>query len=323
MIVKNNSICIVASTLPVGFIASQIDSLKITKIIVISRSLEGSYQNLKRRNPSIEIVQAPPGFLVQPFYFLVQLLAAKLSKNNVIIFHECCMPLLDLLLKLIKPTGYYFPQVSMSGFEEIDFDQFPKSKLTSFLNIFGFVSYFKFYRAPPVGDNEPEYALSIKEYPSNIVVKDIPFSREKMSKYFANSHGNTKKILFVTGKTCVSNIEQINIHRALVEGAHSKGYVCHIKDHPNPIYRLGLSIAGTLTIDPLVPVELLERDYYLIVGVSSSALLTFRDRSISLLNLLEGMSSADRILMTNHLNNADPENKIKYINSVDEFTSLL
>lgn len=323
MFVKKNSICIVASTLPVGFMVSQAGSLKIKKIIVMSQALEGSYQGLKKRYPSIEIVRAPSGFMVQPFYFFLQLLAAKLGKDSVIIFHECCMPLLDLILKFIKPAGYYFPQVSMSGFEEINFAQFPKSKLTSFLKIFGFVSYFKFYRAPPVGDNEPEYALSIKGYPDSIVVKDVQFSREKISRYYSGDQCKAKKILFVTGKTCVPNIEQVNIFQVLVECARAKGYACHIKDHPNPIYRLDLSIAGTLTIDPLVPVELLERDYYLIVGVSSSALLTFRGRSISLLNLLEGMSSADRILMTNHFDIADPEHKINYINSVEEFTDLL
>jgi hypothetical protein len=323
MLVKNNSICFVASTLPVGFIVSQVDSLKIKKIIVVSQSLEGSYLILKKKYPYIEIVQAPSGFLIQPIYFFAQLLAVKLNKNSVIIFHECCIPLLDLLLKLVKPTGYYFPQVTMRSFEEIKFAQYPKTKLTVFLNVFGLVSYFKLYRAPPVGDYEPEYALSIREYPGSIVVKDVQFSRELISKYYSEGSSKTKKILFVIGKTCVSNLEQINIFQTLAEFAYSKGYACYIKDHPNPIYRLDLQIDNTITIDPLVPVELLERDYSWIVGVSSSALLSFGDRSISILNLFEGMSSDDRIALANHYINADPENKINFINSLDEFKGLL
>jgi hypothetical protein len=324
MRVKNNSVCFVASTLPVAFIVSQVDSLKIKKIIVVSESLEGSYQSLKKKHPSIKIVQAPSGFLVQPFYFLSQLLAARLSRNSVIVFHECCIPLLDLLLKLIRPTGYYFPQVSMCGFEEIQFDQYPKSKLTLFLDIFGLVGYFKFYRSPPVGDNESECALSIKEYPSSIVVKDIQYSREQISRLYSEASSKTKKILFVTGKTWVSNLEQINLFGHLVEYAHSKGYACYIKDHPNPIYRLDLQLEHAITIDPLVPVELLERDYCWVVGVSSSSLLSFGGGcSVSLLNLLEGMSSDNRVSIVKHFNNADPNHTIKLINSVNEFCKLL
>lgn len=323
MLVKNNSICIVASTLPVGFIASQVDSLRIKRIIVVSKALERSYQSLKDRHPSIEVVQAPSGFLVQPLYFFWQLLAAKLGKNSIIVFHECCMPLLDLLLKLVRPAGYYLPQVSMSGFQEISFDQFPKSKLTCFLRVCGFVPCFKYYRSPSIGGNKPEYALSIKEYPGSIIAKDIQFSRERISRHYSGSQSKTRKILFITGKSYASNIEQLNVYRALIECANSRGYACHIKDHPNPTYRLDLPADNAVAIDPLVPVELLERDYDWAVGVSSSSLLAFDGRSISLANLFESMSAANRASIANHFYNANPENKIRYINSIDEFTNLL
>jgi len=323
MLVKKKSICIVVSTLPVGFMVSQFESLHIKKIIVTSQVLKYSFQGIKEKYPFIEIVQAPSGFIMQAFYFITQLLTAKLGRNSVIVFHECCMPILDLLLKLIRPVGYYFPQVTMSGWENIKFDEFPKQKLTFFLKTFGLVSYFKYYRSSAIGGNEPEYSLSIKSYPSNIVTKDVKFSREKISEHFLTSHIKRKKILFITGKSYASNSAQINVYRNLIDCAYSKGYTCHIKDHPNPIYRLDLSIDCAINIDPVVPVELLERDYHLVVGVSSTSLLAFHEQSISIINLFDDISSEDRVSCEKHFNNADPENKIKYINSKDEFTNFL
>ena len=323
MIIKKSSVCIVASTLPVAFIASQITELNIKKIIVTSQSLQLSYQGFKKISSSIKVVRAPIGFVRQSIFFFFQLCAAKLNGNSVVIFHECCLPVLDLLINFMKPSGYFLPQVKMSGWEEIAFDLFPKGKLTCFLRAFGFSSLFKYYRCSSIGGDDNEYALSIKQYCDSIVPKEINFSREKIEKYYSVLSDAEKKILFVMGRSFVSDSAQLNIYKELITIAHAKGYVCHIKDHPNLVYRLDLSSCYATALDPFLPVELLERDYYLVVGVSSTSLLAFNGRSISLINIFDEMSPEDRVYCTNHFDDADPHNNIKYINSIGEFSSLL
>lgn len=323
MHIKNKSFCIVASTLPVSFISAQIDTLNIRKIYVLSKAHELSYLSLKKNNAALEIVRAPSGLPAQSVYFLFVLLCARLRRTNVIFFHECCLPIFDLLLCMIKPRGYFFPQVTMLGFEEIEPTAFPRNTIYRLLKWLGAIDRFRFYCSPSVGSNNIEYVVSIRQYPESIRSMAVGYSREVVSRFYSSGRAKTNKILFVAGKSFVADERQAETFSALVASAHAKGYVCHIKDHPNPIYRLNLHIEGAAVIDPLLPVELLDKDYHLVVGVSSSALLGFNERAISLINLLEEMSQEDRLLCVKHFEGAFPGNRISYIHSLDEFRKLL
>lgn len=323
MQIHNRSFCIVASTLPVGFIAAQVDALKIKRIYVLSKVHALSYLSLKEKNPELDIVRVPSGLLLQSLYFLFVLLRGRLSKTGIIFFHECCLPILDLLLCMIRPIGYYFPQVTMSGFEEIRPTAFPRNKIYRLLKLLGAIDRFKFYRSPSVGSNDSEYVISIRQYPDSITTMGVGYSRAILSQHYSYAGVKTNKILFIAGKSFVADARQSEIFSALVAVAHDKGYVCHIKNHPNPVYRLNLYIEGAVVVDPLLPVELMDNDYYLAVGLSSSALLGFNERAISLINLLEEMSQEDRFLCVKHFEDAFPGNKINYINSFDEFGALL
>jgi len=323
MLVENQSICIVASTLPVSFIAAQIDTLKVKKIYVLSKAHELSYQSFGKKHPQVEIVRAPSGLLLQSLYFLFVLLKARASGTQVVFFHECCLPILDLLLTVIKPRGYYLPQVTMSGFEEIEPDAFPRSKLYRLLDFLGVIGRFRFYRSPAIGDSESEYVMSIRSYPSAITSKDVGYSREVISRCYSCSSQKTNKILFIAGKSFVSDSSQSTLFRSLIDAAHGRGYICHIKDHPNPVYRLDLQIDGAVILDPALPVELMDRDYHLAVGVSSSALLGFNERAVSLVHMFDDMSPVDKNLCVSHFEEAFPGNKINYIRSLVEFGKLL
>lgn len=320
---KNPSFCIVASTLPVGFIATQVDALHIKRIYVLSKAHEISYQSLKKQNPALKIVRLPAGLLLQSACFLFILLRARIASRRVIFFHECCLPILDLLLCMIRPHGYFFPQVTMSGFEEIEPMAFPRNKISRLLQLSGVIGRFKFYRSPSVGSNAVEYVVSIRSYPDSIESKDVGYSREAVSRSYSCSGSKTNKILFIAGKSFVADARQAEVFSLLVAAAHARGFVCHIKDHPNPLYRLNLHIDGAVVIDPQLPVELMDKDYHLAVGVSSSALLGFNERAISLVSLLEEMSQEDRQLCVNHFEDAFPGNRINYIRSFDEFGKLL
>jgi hypothetical protein len=323
MLHGNKSVCIVASTLPAGFMASQVEPLDVRKIIVMNESLALSYRVFKDKHPAIKIVCAPKGLLALSLFFLNQLMWARLRRHSVVFFHECCLTLLDLLLMLVKPSGFYFPQVTMSGWEEIEFDQFPRQKLTFLIRILGLVPRFRFYRFPAIGDYVPEHVMSVRQYPDSIVSKDVALVRELIAQSSGRVEGNSKEILFIAGKSCVPDSVQIRLYEGLIRIANSHGYICAIKDHPNPVYRLNLAIDCATSYDPLVPSELLDRDFHLVVGVSSTSLLAYDERSISLVNLMAEMTPVDRALCIDHFEKAAPGNKIKYIDSVDDFVKLL
>ena len=320
---KSPSFCIVASTMPVGFIAAQIDALRVKRIYVLSKAHALSYRGLQQQHPALEIVRVPAGLLLQSACFLLMLVRARLTTTPVIFFHECCLPILDLLLWTIRPQGFYFPQVTMSGFEEIEPATFPQNRMFRLLKLLGAIDRFRFYRSPSVGSNDIEYVVSIRGYPDTITCMEVGYSREAVARCYSCGGVKTNKILFVAGKSFVADDRQAEIFSRLVAAAHAKGYVCHIKDHPNPEYRLNLRIEGAVVIDSLLPIELMDKDYHLAVGVSSSALLGFNERAISLINLLAEMSQEDRLLCVKHFEDAFPGNRINYIHSLDEFVTLL
>lgn len=325
LIRAKKSICVVASTLPTAFIASQVDVLSIDKIIVMNRDLELSYQILKKKFPTIKIVRAPRNYLVRDLFFLSELIRSRLTGCMVIFFHECCLTSFDLLLMLIKPNGYYFPQVTMYGFKEISYAHFPKQKISTFLRTLGLVNRFRFYMCPPIGSGPAEYVISSKEYPKSIKCMDVSYSRTIVAAETEILHDDSKDllILFIIGKSFVDDKTQTRYFSSLIDVAYSNGYACHIKDHPNPIYRLNLMSNKAITLDPLIPSELLDFNYKYIVGLSSSALLSYGDRAFSLLDMIKEINSSDRELLFDHFEKASPGNSIKYPKSIEEFEVYL
>lgn len=316
------SICVVASTLPARFMMSQAEKLGIEKIIVMNRTLGFSYRVFKDRYPAIKIITAPASLGRQSLFFFVQLVWARLRGYDVVFFHECCLPLLDLLLMLVKPRGFYFPQVTMGGFEEIQIEEFPQRKIISLIRVLGLEKRFRFYRCPQIGDGEAEYVISARKYPDSIEVKDVNYAREVVAE-LAGGEVAGNKILFIAGKSFVPEQVQIKYYLDLIDVARSKGYICYIKDHPNPIYRLNIDTDKATNFDPLTPSELLGGDFRYAVGVSSSSLLAYGDRSISLVKLIDEMTPDAQALCISHFASTLPGNGIKYIASISEFEELL
>ncbi len=168
-----------------------------------------------------------------------------------------------------------------------------------------------------------EYAISAKKYPNSIISMDVSFSMRLFPLTNIKKYPKHKNILFLTGKSFVSDNVQILIYLRLIYLAKSLGYDCLIKDHPNPAYRLNISLDHAINLDPLIPSELLNRDFSFVVGVSSTALLAFNERSICLLNLIVEMDNIDRALCVQHFEKALPGNNINYINSIEDFKNLL
>lgn len=321
---QDSSFCLVASTLPVGFISNQIKSLRIKRIYVLSKEHQISYQKLKARNPEIKILRIPSSFILQSVWFLFILLQARFSKRRIIFFHECCLPIFDLLVCIVRPVGDYFPQVNMAVHEEIDPNSFPRNKTFLFLRLFRVVDLFKFYRFSPVGGGGSSgNAVSIRSYPETVLTHDVGYSRDVV--FGGISYGEIKlnSLLFVTGKSFVADDEQREVLSELVSRAILMGYACEIKDHPNPNLRLNFSFDGAGVMDPHQPVELLDQNYRFVIGLSSTALVNFNDRAVSLLYLFDNMLEQDRSRCVRHFDSLFPGNKINYIHSILDFEELL
>ena len=101
------------STLPVSILGKMSKKWNINKIYILSDKDLKSYLHLKNiSNLDIKIKLLNQGWL-QFFSFLIILLKVKLSNKRIFFFHECCCPSFDLLVGIIKPYGYYLPQVIM------------------------------------------------------------------------------------------------------------------------------------------------------------------------------------------------------------------
>jgi hypothetical protein len=321
---ENRSICIVASTLPAGFISACAGEFEVVKIVVTSSNLEISYNSLKTKNSNIEIVLAPSGVLAQSIYYFSMLLLARLRGFRIIIFHECCLTILDLLLMLIRPRGNYLPLSTMSEWEEVTFSQFKKTKMAYLINFLKLTNSFKYYRTPGVGGNETENVISIKRYPKSIIAMNLPFARDKSSLAARNTHQYSKNVLFLTGKSFVPDAVQIKLYTELIDIAISMGYICSVKDHPNPVYRLNFTHEDACFFDPFTPAELLEDDFFIVVGVSSTALLSYGKRSVSLVKMITEMTAVDRDACIKSYDVLTASGcKMRYVSSTDDFRTLL
>jgi hypothetical protein len=317
-----NPICIVGSTLPVGFIINNLEALDIKKIIVLNQSLYESYSFLKYTHPNLKVLKTPDGVFKQSTYLFYHVILAKLNKFDVIFFHECGLPLLDLILLLLKPIGHFHPQASMVGWELATFDQMPKGKLSALIKLFSLEKYFDYYRYRLSGGLVGEFVYKFKKYSDNIITHNASFSIVKTIKTNLCAEFPIKKILFLTGKSAVPDDSQFDVYKNLLTLAKLNGCECAIKDHPFLNYRLNINLEGVQTINPLIPAELIVKDFDLVVGLASTALLGC-SKSVSIIFLLEDMSLDKKLEYVSYLNNSSDENDVLYIKSIDQFTALL
>ena len=320
--VKNGTICIVASTMPSDFIATKLNDLNIIRLVAMTRNLEASFKTFESRSTNVRVSKPPSGTLIQLFYFVGLLSMAKLKGQRVAFFHECSMPIFDLAVKFLNPKGYFLPQVTLSGWEEIRFEDYGGSRKAALLRLLGLHSLFRYYRSRTLNGQERVYAAAFREYPRNIVsFPPESFASPVLSEISLREE--SKKILFLAGKTNVTNESQIGIYKDIAEMATALGFKCYVKDHPNPDFRIGLQDHRVEEIDPTVPAELLDKDYAWAVGVSSHSLLAFGNRAVSFLNMLTEMSAENRAFCKAHYDTSRPDNGINYIDSVTDFRSLL
>jgi hypothetical protein len=316
------SICFVASTLPASFIKLKAEALGIDKVIVISKPLWHSYMALKDTHPKVMVSLAPKGLFLGNAYLFFTLLLARMMNREVIFFHECCCPIFDLFVKLIRPRGKFFPQVTMTGYEKISYKEFPKGNFKRLFDFLRIDDLFTYYKASAVGSEGCEFVISTNSYPDSISVYDAQFSRDLINTNIKKK-SFSREILFLTGKSKVADDRQIELYKEIIRIALSHDFKCYIKDHPNSKYRLNLDTDEVTSFDPLLPVELLDDDFSLVVGTSSTGLLSFGSRAISLIDVIPEITPEDIAYLKSHFHETDSLNLIRYIQDLKDFEDIL
>lgn len=317
------SVAIVASTLPFVLLKRQAGALGIESVIATSDRLARSFGYLNEPGAAsrLSISSAPASFVAQAIYFGLLVAKVKISGRRLVIFHECCLPVLDLVILLLRPRGDHFPQVSMLGNIPIEASAVPRSKLLTLFRALGLTRFFQFYYSPPVGANPPEYVMSIKSYPAPIRSHPAGYKGEEPGKEGVSSAG--RAVLLLVGKAFAPDEEQIDIFRKIAGIARQAGFECHIKDHPNPAFRLGLTVDGAKVIDPEMPSELLAEDYAIVVGTRSTGMLKYGARAFSIVEMLESLSADEVELAKRHFDETAPGHELGYLTSLDQLNSIL
>lgn len=315
------SVCIVASTLPIAFLARNADALGVDSIVTTSDSLVRSYRYLDTKVARyFDIKRAPTGLFMQSLYFGIILLKCRLFGRQLVIFHECCLPVLDLLILCMRPKGQHFPQVSMLGSVPIDIAEAPRSKLLDLFRMFGLSRHFKLFFSPPVGDNPGEYSLAVKSYPPSIKSHAVNFAGESKADW--SSPAGPRAILLLTSKSHSNDEDQITIFNDIAKMAEKYGFRCDVKDHPNPYFRLGFGGGATKAIDPEMPSELLDEHYALVIGTSSTGLLSYGKRAFSIAKMLKSVSAQEIALVESHFDKSAPGHELRYMRDLQQLQTI-
>ena len=318
------STCIVASTLPIAFLAANAEKLGVKRVVTTSGNLSRSYGYLAGRiGRDVKIDTAPSGFVRQCAYFAFLVAECRLLGRRLVIFHECCMPVLDLMILFFRPRGDHFPQVSMLGSIPMDISAGPRSKLLTLLRMSGLSRFFTLYYSPAVGDNPGEYNLSVRSYPSSIATHPVGYAGESGSAAEGGKTTTSRAILLLTGKSRSKDEEQVALFEEIAALARRLGFRCDVKDHPNPYFRLGFGGNGTNAIDPEMPSELLDDDYALVIGASSTGLLRYGNRAFSTVEMLKSLSAEEAGLLKKHFDLAAPGHRLRYLTGLQQLETIL
>lgn len=277
----------VASTLPIAVLDIKIVEWGVTEIILQGETHLATYRYLQQRHPAVALRVLPPNFMLDVLYLTVFILKIKISRTRLVFFHECCCPVFDILTNFIRPTGDYYPQVSMNSFVLMKPEDVPKTKLQKIIRILGLERWFSYYRGDLDNNEGYFFVQTARVYPAGITVHTISESSTILleNRKAPTLKGRKKKILILCGRDVVDDLLLKKIYSQVIELAASAGFVCYLKDHPAKHAQLNLIHREAFKINPAMPLEFIEDDYAYIVGVASTALLHFNTRAISIIKL--------------------------------------
>ena len=253
---------------------------KIICYLFDDKNLANSFKVFKNKENNNFIILPKNNFL-KFIKLLIILLSLKVKKKKIFFFFECCNFQFDFLINIINCKGYFCPFDLSYKTTMLKIDSFLKiDKINLFKKIYYVILYhicqkkINFYYRNKF-DGIAIYTINSK-YPKNI--KELNYKKFLLSK---KKFIIKKKIIFILHKIIDDNVfagfqnEFNNDFLELKEFLTNKGFEIHIKNHPNKINRLNIDSHGLNELDPNIPCELLEDDYFLAIGFCSNPLLNF------------------------------------------------
>lgn len=320
-----SGIAFVGSTLPARIVAQKARTGEISAVLTSAPSLEPSFQYLRQQTPGLSVGSLPHTPIRQALSLLFILLKAKLSNRNIYIFHECCWPVMDLMIWLLHPTGWFLPQTNMLSCTRLPDGEalgilrqkkFGRILPRSVLRLFWVYAYLN------DGGEKTEYMPVLRRYPSSIKCGDE--SAVKSANSLAYSLGSeSDAVLFLVGTDSVRSDALRDMYKALIDVARHSGCRVEVKDHPNKDVRINLAVQGVGVdlLDPSLPAEFLDRKYRYVVGVGSASLASFDRRAISIIDILDEMEDEVKILRKRYLLSLNPN--IIFLTSIKHFESII
>ena len=315
---SREAVAFVGSSLPAKILYDQIKSGEVKTIYTSHPRLLESYQHLiDNCNETINLKCVYKNKAYNNIFKMIHLLfLIKTKKKYIYIYHECCWQMLDICIWLTRPLGFHMPQLKTENiFKPVTnyriFFKYRSFLVASKMSLYSILFNYYYFT---MGDKKGiEFVPVIKKYPKSILVRNESMIFPKL---YNKSKEKFKKILILAGTDCASSQELIEVFNNIIKKALEFKYIVAIKNHPNIESRINLNIKDVDIIDPLIPAEILEDDFTIVVGIASAAMATFGHRSVSILNLLRSISDEDRKIRIEFIKELNKS--VRLINNIHE-----
>lgn len=280
----DKNIIFVDSTLPIFFLKKNSLKIKNSKIYCKRDSV---YKSLKYAFPKKKIFFIRNFLSIQIFYLLIKI---KFKKKKIIFFHECCNPIFDLVVDILKIKGFYIPITN-----PLKIVKPLKNEIYKIEGLGLFKKFFYFFFEKPIlsyfyiWNRKNKFYFVYKNYNKNIKkIKINSIDNKKRKKEFIKK----SKILLLTSK--VPNVGYIDCNNIMEKCFYEIIKFCirnnikvYAKDHPEKSQRTKLNHKNLKSIDPYMPSEMIDYerfDYF--ISLTSNSLCAFGGKAISIVNLI-------------------------------------
>lgn len=312
---QKKGVAFVASTLPAKIVKKQIDEELIETIYTSTEGLKESYKMILTTGRKVDIKSlSETNFFKRTILLYKVLKCEKENKNWIYIYHECCWPWLDILIKFLRPNGYHIPQA------KIEYMYQPVGSSLKFYKHLHFIrasilviskvifNYHQFRSDSGVG---LMFLPVIKKYPKSIYL--VNESEIKPRKTYTLSQ---KRMLIVGGTDLVDTSELIILYKKIIDKAIQMDYEVFYKDHPNYLMSLNVNFENTQVISSKIPLEIIDVQFSIVLGTASAAMVGYGYSAVSICKLINSMSESDKILRINYLLSHNPDARI--VKDIDE-----
>lgn len=314
--------------------------------ICSSSDVEQSVKSLHQLGVSgsdLNVLACPPGWFQR-----LRLYWHYLGRGTaVVITHECCWPLLDVVLAIRRPLTHRVEVANLSRMSKLSLRQIIRSgsisadlrrgRMRSVRRVLGRLAMsplFEIYAAP--GSGKPWAAwvarpLLKRSRRSTPLVGYGSGAIEPPARNPFDHDPARSTMVILTGLGTQDPEFLLSTYLQAVDEALSLGFGIVVKDHIRPTARINLhdqreirEEQGVELADPSIPAEALIRWVRadVVVGIDSAALGLVQCRSISLLNLVP-MSEESREALHSYLQGLPRGRDIAFVDSFEEFEELL